>query len=107
MWTSDQVEALNRAVFVRYNSMRVSSETDRRNFSEIWNRYLGTYSAVVLRDVDDRGVSGRAFQNLLEMVNYDNGAVSDALVIRNPDRPGQYILLPRDVASRILVLGMV
>jgi hypothetical protein len=44
--------------------------------------------------------------NLIDMVNFRNGDISDALVIDNPDRPGQYILVQRDMAERIFVLGM-
>jgi hypothetical protein len=106
MWTPEQVEALNRAVLLRYNSMRVSKKTDRRNFSEIWNRHLCTHGGVVLKGLDENSPNN-ALRFLLNMINYENDTVSDALVIRNPDRPGQYILLPRDVASRILLLGMI
>ncbi len=47
------------------------------------------------------------FNNLLNLINYNNEMVADSVIIDNPDRLGQYILLKREMAEKILLLGMI
>lgn len=108
-WNKKSVESLEDLFLKKYFEMKEGSRTDRRNFSARWNKYLKGYEAEILHNFrlkgDRNGVSF-TLGNLLDLVNYRNDVVSDALVIRNPDRIGQYILVPRGMAAKIMVLGM-
>jgi hypothetical protein len=110
-WNQQSVEDLKKIVRSRHREMQEDKGTDRRNFSVIWNRYLGAYGATVLgisrRDVKHNVPSVALMSKLLNLINYNNEMVADALVIDNPDRLGQYILLKREMAEKILVLGMI
>lgn len=98
----------------KHYHMRAENRTDRRNFSAIWNKYLENYGVVLISDLTKSNKpyrsrhlqTDRMLANLIDMVNFRNGAVADALVIDNPDRPGQYLLVQKDMAERIFVLGM-
>lgn len=108
----DIVPSLERLFLERWQSMRISSKTDRRNLSAKWNRYLGNYGAEVLHNFRGRRTKEsdahvrHAFMNLVEIINRRNDRVAGSVVIKNPDRAGQFIILPRDMGERILVLGM-
>jgi len=111
-WDKKQVAEL-RVLFLRKHAeMRLRHKTDRRNFSAIWNRYLKNYGVKLLCDGSRGGSSsiatraGTLLNNLIELVNYSNEDVSGALLLDNPDRPGQYLIVQRDIAERIMVLGM-
>lgn len=108
-WNKKSVESLEELFSEKYLEMKRESKTDRRNFSALWNKYLKGYEAEVLHNFRGKGDKTHmsfTLGNLLDLVNYRNEVVSDALVIRNPDRMGQYILVPRGMAARIMVLGM-
>lgn len=108
-WDKKTVEALQDLFSEKYMEMRSERKTDRRNFSAIWNKYLEGYGAEVLHNFQSRGTKNHvlfSLMNLMDLVNYRNEVVSDALIIKNPDRDGQYILVPRGMAARIMVLGM-
>lgn len=110
-WDEKSVENLGGIFRRKYLEMKNSSPTDRRNFSAVWNKYLrDKYGATVLFNFHESASwkvdIGHAFRNILNTINFDNRAVADALVIPNPDREGQFILVPREMASRIIVLGM-
>ena len=110
-WNEGSIIELGKIVRARHEQMRVFHKTDRRNFSAIWNRYLGVYGAVVLgiqkKDVVNYASSLVLLRNLIGIINYKNELVAGAIMIDNPDRMGQYILMPRDSAEKILVLGMI
>lgn len=108
-WNSKAVESLQKVVVNRYFEMRAENKTDRRNFSAIWNRYLKKYGAEVLHNFKNKGDQNSVtftLGNLMDLINYRNEVVSDSVMIRNPDRMGQYILIPREMAAKIMVLGM-
>jgi hypothetical protein len=108
-WNKRSVEQLSKMVFAKHTEIRESKKTDRRNLSAIWNSYLGKYGASVVLNFGANGGKGDTvwtLKRLLDAINYHNESVADALVIPNPDRPGQFILIPRDMAERIIVLGL-
>lgn len=112
-WDRDAVARLRGLFWRKHIEMRAKHKTDRRNFSAIWNRYLAGYDATLLGDKpsgkvskSDEMVANRLLVSLVNMVNFDNGKVASGLVIDNPDRPGQYIVLQREMAERIMVLGL-
>ena len=44
--------------------------------------------------------------DIVNLINFRNDEVSGSVCVRNPDRTSQFLLVPRDVAEKILVLGM-
>jgi len=95
--------------------MNIELKTDRKNLSSHWNLYLKRYEARVLRFGDRKPKEphspyvslSRQFNGIIDLVNFKNDEVSNGLVISNPDRHGQHILISRDMAERILVFGMI
>ena len=110
-WDTFSIIELKKVLYAKHREMRDSHKTDRRNFSAIWNRYLGVYGAVVLgirkKDVVNNASSHALLRNLIGIINDRNDLVAGALMIENPDRLGQFILIPRESAEKILVLGAV
>lgn len=111
-WDKKKLHDLEILFLRKHMEMRDGRKTDRRNFSAIWNRYLKNYGVVLLADGSlggGRSISLRTntlLSNLMDLVNYRNEEVSGALIVANPDRPGQYLVVQRDIAERIMVLGM-
>ena len=110
-WGQKSVENLGDIFTKKYLQMRgVVGPTDRRNFSAIWNKYLREkYGASVVfnfNEKDGKCHSAHTLHRILNLINYSNGSVADAVVIPNPDRAGQFIIFSREMASRIIVLGM-
>jgi hypothetical protein len=113
-WDKKQVAELRGLFLRKHTEMRGKHRTDRRNFSAIWNRYLENYGIKLLNDRTPSGLHvknslvavNRLLVNLIDLVNYSNEDVSGALLLDNPDRPGQYLIVQRDIAERIMVLGM-
>lgn len=108
-WDQKSIENLSNLFHLKYAEMKRDNKTDRRNFSAVWNRYLSKYGATVVFNFNDR--DGKChpihtLQRILNLINRNNSAVADALVISNPDRAGQFILVHREMASRIIVLGL-
>lgn len=92
----------------RHDQMRSEKNTDRKNLSAIWNSYLSTYGVTILRsDKKQVMVHADVLKTLVDIINRRNEIVSDALVIINPDRPNQYLIVPRESAQKIVVLGMI
>ena len=110
-WSTSSIIELKKILYARHREMKTAHKTDRRNFSAIWNRYLGVYGGVVLgvqrKDVVNNASNYALLQNLIGIINNRNELVAGALMIENPDRLGQFILMPRDSAEKILVLGMI
>jgi hypothetical protein len=110
-WSRESIVQLEMIIGMKHREMREEKNTDRRNFSVIWNKYLTIYGATVLgihrKDVKHTVPSVALFNNLLNLINYNNEMVADSVIIDNPDRLGQYILLKREMAEKILLLGMI
>ena len=114
-WNHATIQRLDQLFAERWSSMRDEKNTDRKNLSCHWNRYLKQYEVRVIRFGDKRpdedhspyvGLK-RQLEGIIELINRKNDEVSNGLIINNPDRIGQYILIQRDMAERILVFGMI
>lgn len=109
-WDKKKVDLVYSGFLWRYASMKREARTDRRNFSAIWNKYLDGYGVTLLvppGDPKNNGNPHLLLRMLIGVINEQNERVSDAILIGNPDRQNQYLLVPRDVAQKILVLGMI
>jgi hypothetical protein len=124
VWDSTAISKLNELVFVRHREFVLEQKTDRKNASALWNKYLKSYDVQLIKGVvkSPKRTIQRALRNtsvkydvslpqmlreIIDLVNYRNEDVSGGLVIPNPDRSGQYILISREIAERILVFGMI
>jgi hypothetical protein len=113
-WNRETILRLSSLFLEKYNSMRGEVRTDRANMSALWNKYLKGYDIRVIRNQGHNRKLAQGSQfgahhvvtNLINVINFHNEDVSDALIIDNPDRIGQYMLVPRGKAELILVLGM-
>ena len=107
-WDATAVARLSKALMQRYLEMVHDVRTDRRNFSALWNKVMESHGITVVRVTKESGGDSpiSILKRMVHLVNYENEKVSDALVVPNPDRESQYLLVPRESASRILVLGM-
>lgn len=113
-WNSDIIEKLNMVFQEKYNSMFNNREMfDRKNRSALWNKYIKNYECRLVRN-DEPGKKNHAVRsqeilskNLIDLINFKNEEVTKGLIIRNPDRIGQYLLISRDMAERILAIGMI
>jgi len=108
-WNQETVDKVELLFKKKWNSMNIEKKTDRANMSAIWNKYLVLYEAVVLRDnsKDDlNSTSVQTLASLIGFINFQNENVAGRLAVRNPDRVGQWILISRDIAERVLVFGM-
>lgn len=110
-WDQKGIDELSRLLRRRHRQMQEEHKTDRRNLSAIWNRYLGVYGASLLgvgrKDLKDNAPNMALFVNLVNIVNHNNDLIADSLILDNPDRIGQYIIMKRDMAEKILILGLV
>jgi hypothetical protein len=124
VWDSTAISKLNELVFARHRKFVLEQKTDRKNASALWNKYLKSYDVQLIKGVvkSPKRTIQRALRNtsvkydvslpqmlreIIDLVNYKNEDVSGGLVIPNPDRSGQYILISREIAERILVFGMI
>jgi len=107
-WDKNALVRLYGLFHERHERMRSERKTDRKNLSALWNSYLSTYGVTLLRsDKKEVLVHGEILRTLMDIINHRNDLVADALVIRNPDRPHQYLIVPRESAQKIIVLGMI
>jgi hypothetical protein len=114
-WDKEAIQKLDMLFTERWQSMRDEKRTDRKNLSCHWNRYLKQYEVRVLRFGERKPNEPRSpylsasqrLQGFISLINFKNDEVANGLVIDNPDRPGQHILISRDMAERILVFGMI
>jgi len=114
-WNESTIEKLNIAFDDKFKEMfggPYAHKFDRKNRSALWNKYLKNYDCKVIRN-DVPGKKTHALRaneillsNIFNLINFQNEVLANGLIIHNPDRFGQYILIPRDIAERILVLGM-
>ena len=108
-WNKESLERLSLALQESLDRLRSEKRTDRGNLSRIWNLKLQGLDAEIVRH---RHLSGEAYNpnlmvsELIRTINERNDLVSDSVCVENPDRPNQWILMKRDVASKILMLGM-
>lgn len=104
-WNKEKLKGLHRIMAEAFINMQGSRKTDRKNMSELWNRRLELVGAKVVRHrhVKQGYVSSLMVSRLVEIIN--SGPL-DSLCVPNPDRSGQYILVPRDMAEKILVMGL-
>jgi hypothetical protein len=131
VWDSTAISKLNELVFVRHREFVLEQKTDRKNASALWNKYLKSYDVQLIKGVvkSPKRTIQRALRNtsvkyrldgalydvslpqmlreIIDLVNYRNDDVAGGLVVPNPDRSGQYILISREIAERILVFGMI
>lgn len=118
-WNSDTVEKLNLVFHDKYKGMFSGGIHDRKNRSAIWNKYLDKYGCVVVRHDVPMSTRGRKpvtnvllnkdilIHNFVLLINMKNDLVSNGVVVKNPDRMGQWIVVSRDMGERILAFGMI
>lgn len=112
-WNETTVAKVSSAFQEKHKQMFDCTNVDRKNRSALWNKYIKNYECKVIRnDVPGKNNqnlrSGEVvFQNLVKTINFQNNLVANSLIIPNPDRYGQYILISRDMAERILAIGMI
>jgi hypothetical protein len=107
-WTKEDIVRLEKTIAERWIRFKQENETDRKNLSELWNLHIKNYGITGLRAKRPTkgGRESVADKDLIDTINFRNSLVADALCVRNPDRPGQYLFIPRETASKILMLGM-
>lgn len=98
----------------KYHSMKMEQRTDRSNLSAKWNHYIRKYDIHLVVNHNKRGKKNpnetgvrHVMENLIQFINFNNEVVAGSIIIENPDRLYQYMLIPREKAEMILVLGMV
>lgn len=104
-WDEQNISLLGDAVRERHRIFVLERKTDRRNLSELWNNHLRSIGITLMRS-KKKGIAFVGSRDLIDIINFKNEQVSNSVCIENPDRPGQFIFIPRDIASKILVLGM-
>ena len=112
-WTQDTIDKLQSMFVVKHGELCSSLKTDRKNLSAHWNMYLKNFNIVQINNVE----KGRkpnfqrsrdiVMRRLIECVNFQNETVSNGIILTNPDRVGQLLIVSRDIAERILVFGMI
>ena len=106
-WNQETVDRVELLFKKKWNSRNIEKKTDRANMSAIWNKYLVLYEVVFLRDKSKDDLNSvRTLASLIGFINFQNENVAGRLAVRNPDRAGQWILISRDIAERVLVFGM-
>ena len=111
-WTKDNLSRLDTQFILRYNSFRLERRTDPRNLSELWNRHLEGLGITVVRPSPTMQRRGKkpdprlqTLSLLVRIINEDNRRVSDSVCVNNPDRPGQVLLVPRELAEKVIFIG--
>lgn len=110
-WNLQSIHVLEVTIKDRWALMVKELNTDRKNMSEIWNRHLASFGITLLRPKTAAFPPNRSritwqIEALKNAINFRNDDVSDALCVSNPDRPGQFMFVPRDMAEKIIFLGM-
>lgn len=102
------IQALENLLSERWTKLKNERRTDRKNLSELWNLYLKGMDIAFVRVKANTKIGGQLFvlNELIKIINFRNDEVAGRLIVPNPDRSGQYLLIPLDVAEKILVLGM-
>ena len=102
-WNKEDIAILERAVGERFSRFVAERRTDRKNLSELWNLHIKQVGITLFRHPKDKVLTTH---DVIGLINFRNPEVCDSLCIKNPDRVGQYLLLSREIASKILMLGM-
>lgn len=108
-WNKESVDRLSLILRESWENLRREKKTDRGNLSRIWNLKLRGIGAEVVRH---RHLKSGAYNpnmmvaEFVTLVNVRNDLVSDSVCVCNPDRPYQFVLVKRDIAGKILMLGM-
>ena len=105
-WTREDIVRLEKTIMERWFRFKKEKGTDRKNLSELWNLHVKNYGITGLRTKKRGKHESTTDKDLIDAINFRNAMVADALCVRNPDRPEQYLFIPRDTATKILMLGM-
>jgi hypothetical protein len=83
---------------------------DRANVSAAWNKYVKELNGTIIRGKRHGGPSVGYHAGLVtemqDLINFKNERVSGSVILPNPDRAYQFMLIPRDVVDVALVLGL-
>jgi hypothetical protein len=112
IWDESTIEKLSAAFQEKHKQMFDRTSIDRKNRSALWNKYIKNYECKIIRnDVPGKSQvlrnSDIVIKNMVNLVNFRNDWLANSLVIPNPDRYGQWIIVSRDMAERILAIGMI
>ena len=113
IWDESTIEKLSAAFHDKHKQMFDRTTIDRKNRSALWNKYIKNYECKIIRnDVPGKkthqvSANPILIKNLIDLINFKNNLVANSLIITNPDRYGQYILISQDMAERILAIGMI
>jgi len=101
------ISFLNLLFVSKFVELKNSKKTDRRNISAIWNNYIKKYDIKIILNYYGKSVTSTeaTLNNLIDLVN--KGEVDNSYLIKNPDREGQYLLISRIQAFKIMTLGMI
>lgn len=112
-WDRNSIIRLSSALSERWSRFSSEKKTDRRNLSELWCKHLLSLGIVVVRPAPNakRKLTVKydaqpLLSRLVDIINNQNAQVADALCVPNPDRPAQLVLVPRELAVKILAIGM-
>jgi hypothetical protein len=112
-WNEPAIDKLTKLFVDKYIDIKHSLNTDRKNTSAHWNRYLKNYGITLIADMRKKQSfpfkrdADHILAKLISVVNLENDKIAGSLLIRNPDRTGQLLVVSRDIAERILVFGMI
>lgn len=111
-WDKKSIDHISTLFRAKYIDLTKAHRGDPRNQSAIWNKYLNFYEVTLFMLPRDKNrtpneAAPRMFLELMNIVNYNNDAIADSIMIDNPDRIGQYLIVKRDIAEKIFLLGMV
>jgi hypothetical protein len=101
-------ELIDRIFAIFKEKWQTFAGLDRKNRSARWNAYLKQLGCNLAHDLSKRRVEGptTTMNDLVRLINLRNSEVADGILISNPDRAFQFIVLSRDLAERCLMLGM-
>jgi hypothetical protein len=108
-WTDVSLLRLSKLLEDAWKKLWEEKNTDRQNMSHIWNAKLKSVGAEVVRHKYIRNGAYNPTLMLAEFVKLINGRndlVTDSVCLNNPDRPGQFIVMKRDVAWKVMMLGL-
>lgn len=106
-WNAEDLARLETALSERWIRFKQDNRTDRKNLSELWNFHIGSLGITCMRTKSRSGYEKKLTnKDFMDIINFRNWEVADALCVRNPDRIGQYLFVPRETAGKILMLGM-
>ena len=103
MWDAQSISVLEKTMLDRYIKFKMERLTDPKNLSVLWNFHL---KELGITGVRPKGKRPLFVNDIVNLINFRNDEVSGSVCVRNPDRTSQFLLVPRDVAEKILVLGM-